>query len=217
MSSNRESFFENWNNSRSRKSTLTLSLNEFYENQYSIHQSKYNCTVWKQGFLLKRKFVKSVASAEVRAFFKINRSQLEEYETENQEEPHTVYELQKVRKCYMHPEKNYSFVLDMQDCKLQFKAETAEEAREWVKHIYDDLTADNRLKESPTEKERNSDNMLEAVKELMKDPSTMDSYQRTMRSLEKSASCSPKINRKQKQEPIVIQEEPLEKPFKSSK
>ena len=35
-----ESFLDNWNNARSRKSTLTLSLNEFYENQQTIQEKK---------------------------------------------------------------------------------------------------------------------------------------------------------------------------------
>jgi hypothetical protein len=76
-SSSIESFLDNWNNVRSRKSTLTQSLNEFYDNQQTIFNNKQNCSIWRQGYLTKKKILKNGSSEdEVHAFFQINHSRL---------------------------------------------------------------------------------------------------------------------------------------------
>jgi hypothetical protein len=106
-----ESFLDNWNNVRSRKSTLTLSLNEFYENQQAIQENKYACSVWKQGYLLKKKITKNSNSSETRAFFKINHSRLEQYESERKEEIMKVFELHNVKRCTLHPDKPFIFFI----------------------------------------------------------------------------------------------------------
>jgi hypothetical protein len=136
VSSSAESFLDNWNNARSRKSTLTISINEFYESQHTIHQNKYSCSVWKQGYLFKKKITQHSTSSETRAFFQINHTRLEQYESDNQEEIMKVFELSSVRKCGIHPDKHYIFIVEFPDFKLQFKAETSDEAKEWVKNIY---------------------------------------------------------------------------------
>ena len=122
MSSSRESFLDNWNNARSRKSTLTLSINEFIENQQTIHQSKYNCSVWKQGYLLLKKIDKTMVSSETMSFFKISQCRIEEYPSDKCEKIINIYDLKNVKKCCLHHDKNYVFFVDFYDFKLQFKA-----------------------------------------------------------------------------------------------
>ena len=48
-----------------------------------------------------------------------------------------VYQLNNVRRCQPHPDKNYMFTVEFNDFKLQFKAETSDQAKEWVKNIYE--------------------------------------------------------------------------------
>jgi hypothetical protein len=111
ISSSRESFLENWNNTRSRKSTLTVSLNEFYENQHAIHTGKQRCALFKQGFLLRKKLNKEIP--ESRAFFSIRSGELLEHVEGNPEsEISASYDLRNIRKCYLHPEKNYIFFVE---------------------------------------------------------------------------------------------------------
>ena len=37
-----------------------------------------------------------------------------------------IYELHNVKRCTLHPEKHYMFIVEFNDFKLQFKAETSE-------------------------------------------------------------------------------------------
>jgi hypothetical protein len=37
-----------------------------------------------------------------------------------------AYDLSSVRKCYLHPDKNYIFLVEFAETKLQFKAETGQ-------------------------------------------------------------------------------------------
>lgn len=46
----------------------------------------------------------------------------------------------------MHPDKHYIFFVEFMDYKLQFKAETSDEAKEWVKNIYEEVGTMNTLK-----------------------------------------------------------------------
>ena len=141
MSSSRESFLENWNNTRSRKSTLTQSLNEFSINQQVIYHQNHHCRDLKQGYLFKKKVNKNAQSHEGRSFFKIIKGELWEFESEETSregfEPLGVFDLHTVKKCYLHPEKNYIFIVEFPEIKLHLKAETSAEARGWVKNIYE--------------------------------------------------------------------------------
>ena len=104
----------------------------------------------------------------------------------------TVYELHNVKKCILHPDKNYVFIIEFNEFKLHFKAETSDEAKEWIKNIYEEIGALNTLKEIPMEKERPSNLSRSSNTKDATDPSTMDSV-KTMkdRSLDKSSNGSP--------------------------
>lgn len=95
---------------------------------------------------------KSNISAETKNFYKINHSKLEEYEAETSEKPIHLYELNNVKRCILHPEKNYIFFVEFNDYKLQFKAETSDEAKEWIKNIFEEVGTLSTLKEMPMEK-----------------------------------------------------------------
>ena len=57
-----------------------------------------------------------------------------------------VFELHNVKKCTLHPEKPFMFFIEFHDFKLQFKAESTEEAKEWIKNIYEEVGALSTLK-----------------------------------------------------------------------
>lgn len=83
--------------------------------------------------------------------------------------------------------------------KLQLKAETSDEAKEWVRNIYEEISSLSVVKDHSPEKERTTEVMLSLQKET-KDQSTMDSYQKNLKekSLERSNGSSPKTFKKGK-------------------
>ena len=144
MSSSRESFLESWNNTRSRKSTLTQSLNEFSANQQVLYERKQNARDKKEGFLLARQ-LQVANSQDSRWWFKIEGGELRQHECgdKNDEagELVRVYDLSSVKKCYLHPDRHYCLVVEFADSKLQLKGESSGEARGWVKNIYEEISS----------------------------------------------------------------------------
>lgn len=81
-------------------------------------------------------------SIEVKCFFKIKNGELVEYEDNTYEaEPLNIYDLQNIKKCSLHSEKGYIFFAEFADVKLQLKADTSDEAKEWVRNIYEEISS----------------------------------------------------------------------------
>lgn len=112
-----------------------------------MYQNKHKCAEYKQGYLMRKKINKNVHTYEIRSFFKISNGLFEEYESENtKEDAINIFDLHSVRKCYLHPDKNYIFIIEFPENKLQLKAETSDEAKEWIKNIYEEISSLNMTK-----------------------------------------------------------------------
>ncbi len=72
-------------------------------------------------------------------------------------EPSNCHELQYVLRCVLHPEKNYVFLVEFNDYKLKLKANTSDEAKEWIKNIYEEIGTLATIKEPSPEKDRISE------------------------------------------------------------